>query len=77
MEDDRLAVELLREIKSTCRRWFILFIITLIMLFGTNLMWLCAWNLPCEETVIAQDCETYGTNNFIGNDGDINGKTDN
>ena len=52
MEGDResLASELLHEVKATSKRWFILFIICLIMLFTTNLAWLYAWNLPAEET---------------------------
>ena len=43
---DSLASELLHEVKASSRRWFILFIITLFMLFATNSMWLYAWNLP-------------------------------
>lgn len=50
MEEDNLATELLREVKATCKRWFILFIIALIMLCGTNMAWLYAWSLPTEET---------------------------
>lgn len=74
---DSLASELLHEVKVSSKRWFILFIITLIMLFATNAMWLYAWNLPFEEietTTVTQESETNGTNNYIGNDGDINGR---
>lgn len=74
---DSLASELLHEVKVSSKRWFILFIITLIMLFVTNAMWLYAWNLPVEEietTTVTQESETNGTNNYIGNDGDINGR---
>ena len=41
--------------------------------------WLYAWNIPSEtsDTTISQDSEDNGTNNFIGNDGDINDKTSN
>lgn len=81
MEDNNetLASELLRELKATSKRWFMLFIITLIMLFATNAMWLYAWNLPVEETTttITQDSEDDGTNNYIGNEGNIYGETDN
>ena len=79
MEEDKqsLASELLHEVKATSKRWFILFIITLLMLFGTNMAWLYAWNLPTEETTttITQDCDDNGNNNFIGNDDDISGST--
>lgn len=50
MDGDNLATELLKELKSTSKRWFILFIITLFLLFITNVIWLYAWNLPSEET---------------------------
>lgn len=78
-DTETLASELLHEIKATSRRWFILFIITLIVLFATNLCWLYAWNLPYEETTttVTQDSGDDGDNNYIGNDGDINGETDN
>lgn len=79
MDGDResLASELLHEVKSTSKRWFILFIICLIMLFATNLAWLYAWNLPAEETAtettITQDSDNASSNNFIGAGGVING----
>lgn len=50
MNDDNLATELLKELKVTSKRWFLLFIITLFLLFITNVIWLYAWNLPTEET---------------------------
>ena len=40
MDGDNLATELLREVKATSKRWFSLFIITLIMLCETNIAWL-------------------------------------
>ena len=45
-EKDSLASELLHLVKTQAHRWFIAFIIVLIMLFATNLAWLYAWNLP-------------------------------
>lgn len=50
MDGDNLATELLKELKSTSKRWFILFIITLFLLFITNVLWLYAYSLPTEET---------------------------
>jgi|GEM_PF-5449639 hypothetical protein len=49
-EKDSLASELLHLVKTQARRWFIAFIVVLIMLFATNLAWLYAWNLPSEES---------------------------
>ena len=67
MEGDResLASELLHEVKATSKRWFILFIICLIMLFATNLALLYAWNLPAEETTITQESDNASHNNYI------------
>ena len=48
--NETLASELLKELKVTSKRWFLLFIITLFLLFITNVIWLYAWNLPTEET---------------------------
>ena len=77
MEGDTLATELLHALKTTIKRLWIMIIILIILLFGTNVMWLYAWNLPTEETTttITQDSDDNGTNNYIGNDGDINGET--
>ena len=45
--------------------------ILIVLLFGTNLAWLYYWNLPDEEYTISQESSDEGTNNYIGNDGDI------
>lgn len=70
MEGDNLATELLHEIKRTSKRNFILFIITLVMLFVTNALWLYAWTLPVEETTITQESEDNGSNHYIDSEGD-------
>lgn len=78
MEGDNLATELLHEIKRTSKRNFILFIITLVMLFVTNALWLYAWTLPVEETTITQESEDNGSNPYIDSEGDVNyGETNN
>lgn len=80
MEGDNLATELLHEIKRTSKRNFILFIITLVMLFVTNALWLYAWTLPVEEvtTTVDQDSQDNGVNTYIDSEGDVNyGETDN
>lgn len=78
--NDSLAIELLHEIKRTSKRYFILFVITLVMLFATNALWLYAWTLPVEEitTTIDQDAEDDGNNMYIDSEGDVNyGETNN
>ena len=71
MNDEKLALELLHELKSSCRRWFIAFIIAIVMLFATNLTWLYAWNLPneSESTTISSDDNSNA--NYINGEGDI------
>ena len=44
-----LATELLHEIKAESRRRFIIIIILIVALLGSNLAWLIAWNLPSKE----------------------------
>lgn len=77
--DGKLALELLMQMKTTIKRLFIVVIVLLIMLFVTNIAWLYYWNLPTDtvSTTVSQDSGNDGTNNYIGNDGDINGKADN
>ena len=67
----------MHELKSSCRRWFIAFIIAIVMLFATNLTWLYAWNLPneSESTTISSDDNSNA--NYINGQGDItNGGND-
>lgn len=73
MDGDResLASELLHEVKATSKRWFILFIICLIMLFATNLAWLYAWSLPDEETTTEITSDNGSNANYVDGVGDI------
>lgn len=83
---ETLATELLHEVKRSSKRNFVLFIITLVMLFLTNALWLYAWTLPVEETSntvttttsVDQDSQDNGVNTYIDSEGDINyGETNN
>lgn len=73
MEGDQesLASELLHEVKATSKRWFILFIVCLIMLFATNLAWVYAWNLPDEETTTEITSNNGSNANYVDGVGDI------
>lgn len=51
METQKLATELLREVKLQARRWFVLFLIVSVMLFTSNIVWLYAWCSQVEETI--------------------------
>lgn len=70
-DQESLASELLHEVKATSKRWFILFIICLIMLFVTNLAWLYAWNLPDEETTTEITSDNGSNANYVDGVGDI------
>ena len=77
MDDEKLALELLHELKSSCRRWFIAFIIAIVMLFATNLTWLYAWNLPTESESTTISSDDNSNANYINGQGDItNGGND-
>nr|DAT10837.1 MAG TPA: immunity protein [Caudoviricetes sp.] len=67
-EKDSLASELLHLVKTQARRWFIAFIVVLIMLFATNLAWLYAWNLPSEEST----SESYDIQSEDNGSGGVN-----
>jgi hypothetical protein len=74
-ENNSLSLELLHEVKRTSKRWFILFIITLVLFFVTNLAWLYAWTLPVEEstTTTTYDLDSEDNGNAIVNtDGEVN-----
>lgn len=55
MAEDNLATELLHTLKSSIKRLYVILVILVVLLFGTNMAWLYAWNLPCEETTISSD----------------------
>lgn len=82
-QNETLATELLHEVKRSSRRNFILFIITLVMLFVTNALWLYAWTLPVEETSVTtttvdQDSQDNGSNTYIDSEEDVDyGETNN
>ena len=82
-QNETLATELLHEVKRSSRRNFILFIITLVMLFVTNALWLYAWTLPVEETSVTtttvdQDSQDNCSNTYIDSEGDVDyGETNN
>lgn len=68
-ENTSLATELIRELKSTSKRWFIAFIVVLSLWFATIGGFIIYLSLPIEETVtetVTQDADDNGDNNYIG-----------
>lgn len=73
--EETLATELLKELKATSKRWFIAFLVVLILWFATIGVFIWYISLPVEDIAIEnQD----GNANYIGNDmnGDINNGED-
>ena len=69
MENDSLATELLHTLKASIKRLYIVIIILILLLFGSNMAWLYEWNLPSEETTISSDNNSNA--NYINGEGDI------
>lgn len=70
---DNLATALLHEIKQESRRRFIIIIVLIVALVGSNLAWLIAWNLPDKE--LTESYELQGEDNanvvFSSGEGDV------
>lgn len=79
-ENTSLATELIRELKSTSKRWFIAFIVVLSLWFATIGGFIIYLSLPIEETTttesyVTQDADDNDDNNYIGGDNNV-GSTD-
>lgn len=69
----KMVSELIHDIKSQSKRWFIAFLITLVALVGTNAYWIYQWN---SYDYVSQDGDGY---NYYNSDveGDIDNGTEN
>ena len=69
-----LASELLAELKASVRRWFIAFLIMLVLELATIASFIWYISLPVDETVAIENDD--GNANYIGGDnaGDITSK---
>lgn len=76
MNNEKLASELLHELKASARRWFIAFCIMCGIEVSTIIGFLAYLGIPIEEYSIEQNADTDNnseTNQIVG--GDINGKS--
>lgn len=71
MDNEKFAIELLREIKTSARRWFIAFCIMVGLELATIAGFMWYITLPVDETTIEQSADNNGSNSIIG--GDYNG----
>lgn len=62
MDNSPLALEMLRELKSQSKRWFIIAVIELIIIIATNTGWLI-YESTFETTTEEQTQETYYNDN--------------
>lgn len=71
---DSLATELIKELKALTKRLFVLLVISIVLAFTSNMIWIYAWFRPAEEKSVTVDGKD-GIANYIGKEGDItNGK---
>ena len=54
MKEDNLATEMMKELKSQSKRWFVIAIIELVLIIGTNVGWLI-YNSQFEEITTTTD----------------------
>ena len=68
VKEQTLALEMLSELKKTTKRWFVVSIILLIALVGTNVAWLIyesQWEYASEETTqTIEDVDNPNNSNF-------------
>lgn len=69
----KMVSELIHDIKSQSKRWFIAFLITLAALVGTNAYWIYQWN---SYDYVSQDGEGYNYYNSDVEGSVTNGATD-
>ena len=50
MSTENLATEILHEFKAQSKRYFIMLIIAILLLFASNLIWIYAWNANKKAT---------------------------
>lgn len=58
MEERNLATEMLRELKAQSKRWFIIAIIELVLLVGSNIAWLVYQSQYEDVTTTTDEVQT-------------------
>lgn len=68
-EEKGIATELLGELKNTIRKQWILIVVLIVLLAGTNIYHIYQWS---QFDTVVVDSGEGGNAGYIGNDGDIN-----
>lgn len=63
-----LATEILQELRASARRWFIAFLVMLVVEICTVAGFLWYLSLPTEEYTVDQTTDTGGDNYAVGGD---------
>lgn len=58
MEKESLALEILKEVKANCKRWFIIAIVELVLLVGSNIAWLVYQSQYEDVTTTTDEVQT-------------------
>lgn len=69
VKEETLALEMLSELKKTTKRWFVVSIILLIALVGTNVAWLIyesSFDTVTETQTVEQHQEDTDNSNMSG-----------
>jgi hypothetical protein len=69
-DGENMALELLKEVKLQSKRWFLAFVITLVLLFASNISWLYVFQ---SYDYVSQDGEGYNYYNNEVEGGVVNG----
>lgn len=67
-EGTTLATEIFKELKASARRWFIAFLVMIVVEVCTVAGFLWYISLPTEEYYVDQDTDTGGDNYAVGGD---------
>ena len=74
MDDNKLATELLHELKASAKRWFIAFLVMIGLEIATIIGFMWYISLPAEEYGVTVENDD-GNANYVGRD--LNGVLDN
>ena len=67
MEKENLAMEMLRELKQNSRRWFIIAIVELVLLVGSNIGWLIfesQYETTTTDEQVMEDIDNSTNSNY-------------
>lgn len=58
--------------ERTIKRLVVALVLTIVLLFASNVAWLWFFSqFDISDTAVTLDSQDEGTNNYVGNDGDI------